>query len=53
MMTGGIFATDEKMQGGEMQAIIQFASENDLGLEKSGMMHAAITAGYGNDCGGV
>ena len=44
MMPGGIFAIDEKIQGGETEAIIQFSGENNLMIEKPGAMQVPIMA---------
>lgn len=37
MVPGSIFAIDEKMQGGESEAMIEFAKVNKLNIEKPGM----------------
>ena len=34
MMPGGLIVIDEKLQGGETEALVEFANENDLNIEK-------------------
>jgi hypothetical protein len=36
MTPGSIFAVDEKLQGGESEAMIEFAKINKLNIEKPG-----------------
>ena len=43
MIPGSIFAIDEKMQGGESEALVQFAKENKLILKKPGSMQVPMT----------
>lgn len=42
MMPGGIFAIDEKLQGGETEAIINFAGKNNLIIQKPGIMQVPM-----------
>ena len=36
MSPGSIFAVDEKLQGGESEAMLEFAKSNDFSVEKPG-----------------
>ena len=44
MAPGAIFAVDEKLQGGESEAVMKFARDNCLCVQKPGTMQVPMIA---------